>query len=70
MKVRLKKSYKTKGHIDFIPQNKLIELYESFSVIGTTWYNTNLGFRIRCDNFDDLFVKIGDQTYGKISRVV
>ena len=60
MKVRLKNDYKTKSHKHFLPKNKLIELYGSFSILGNTWYNTNLGFRIKCDNFDDLFVKVGD----------
>lgn len=60
MKVRLKKDYKTKGHQHFLPKNKLIELEGSFSILGSMWCNTNLGFRIRCDNFDDLFVKVGD----------
>ena len=60
MKVRLKKDYKTKGHQHFLPKNKLIDLYENFSFLGSMWYNTNLGFRIRCDNFDGLFVKVGD----------
>lgn len=60
MKVRLKKNYKTKEYEHFLPKNKLIELYESFSIARSVWYSTNLGFRIRCDNFDDLFVKVGD----------
>lgn len=60
MKVRLKKNYKAKGHHHFLPKNKLIELDGSFSILGNTWYNTNLSFRIKCDNFDDLFVKVED----------
>lgn len=60
MRVRLKKNYKTKCHENFLPKNKLVDLYENFSILGNTWYNTNLGFRIKCDNFDDLFVKVGD----------
>lgn len=46
MKVRLKKNYKTKGHEHFLPKNKLIELYENFSILGNTWYNTAWGFAL------------------------